>query len=156
MAEEVTKFIVFKLNNQSFGVAVQQVISIERLQEVTAVPRSSKFIKGVTELRGETTPVIDLKERLMLTESATTNDTRILVVSVENMQIGLIVDAATEVKDIEQNQIQAAPKLVAGIHETFLKGVAKVDNHLLILLDLERIVDLNESNELREAIMRES
>ena len=70
--------------------------------------------------------------------------------------IGLIVDAATEVKDIEQNQIQAAPKLVAGIHETFLKGVAKVDNHLLILLDLERIVDLNESNELREAIMRES
>ena len=147
---------MFKLNNQSFGVAVQQVISIERLQEVTAVPRSSKFIKGVTELRGETTPVIDLKERLMLTESATTNDTRILVVSVENMQIGLIVDAATEVKDIEQNQIQAAPKLVAGIHETFLKGVAKVDNHLLILLDLERIVDLNESNELREAIMRES
>ena len=118
MAEEVTKFIVFKLNNQSFGVAVQQVISIERLQEVTAVPRSSKFIKGVTELRGETTPVIDLKELLMLTESATTNDTRILVVSVENMQIGLIVDAATEVKDIEQNQIQAAPKLVAWIHET--------------------------------------
>ncbi|WP_339227290.1 chemotaxis protein CheW [Oceanobacillus sp. FSL K6-2867] len=153
---EVTKYIVFKLNDQSFGVAVQQIISIERLQEITAIPRTSEFIKGVTELRGETTPIIDLKERLMLAESDTTNDTRILVVSIQGMQIGLIVDAATEVVDIDENQIQAAPKLIAGIQETFLKGVAKVDKHLLILLDLDRIVDLNETNELEEAIKEEN
>ncbi|MBP2078874.1 chemotaxis protein CheW [Oceanobacillus polygoni] len=153
---EATKYIVFKLNNQSFGVDVKQVISIERLQEITEVPRTSEFIKGVTELRGETTPVIDLKERLMLADTEITNNTRILVVSIQAMQIGLIVDAATEVKDIEDNQIQAAPKLIAGVHETFLKGVAKIDNHLLILLDLEQIVNLSETNELQEAVMEEN
>lgn len=147
---EMTKYIVFKLKEQSFGVNVQQVISIERLQQITEVPRTSAFIKGVTELRGETTPVIDLKERLHFDETENTDDTRILVVSVQEMQIGLIVDAATEVKDIADDAIQQAPKLVGGIRDTFLRGVAKVDENLLILLDLEKIIDLEETNELLE------
>jgi len=149
---EMTKYIVFKLREQSFGVNVQQVISIERLQLITQVPRTSAFIKGVTELRGETTPIIDLKERLLLDETENTDDSRILVVSVQDMQVGLIVDAATEVKDISDEDIQPAPKLVGGIRDTFLRGVAKVDDNLLILLDLEKIVDLEETNELLEVV----
>ncbi|WP_087972543.1 chemotaxis protein CheW [Oceanobacillus rekensis] len=152
---EITKFIVFKVQDQSFGVNVQQVISIERVKEITHVPRTSHFIKGVMELRGETTPIIDLKERLLLTETDITDDSRILVVSVLDMQVGLIVDEATEVKDIDQEMIQPAPELVAGVHNTFIKGVAKIDGNLLILLDLERIVDLEETNELREVIVEE-
>ncbi|WP_067727065.1 chemotaxis protein CheW [Oceanobacillus damuensis] len=152
---EMTKFIVFRLNDQSFGVDVQQVISIERVQKITEVPRTSEFIKGVTELRGETTPIIDLKERLLITEAEPTDDSRILVVSVKDMQVGLIVDAATEVKDISGDMIQSAPKLIGGVRDTFLKGVAKIDSELLILLDLGRIVDLEETNELREVITEE-
>ncbi|MFC4023886.1 chemotaxis protein CheW [Oceanobacillus longus] len=150
--EEITKFIVFKLKEQSFGVNIQQVISIERVQDITEVPRTSEFIKGVTGLRGETTPIIDLKERLLIAETETTDDSRILVVSVQDMQVGLIVDAATEVMDIDHEMIQAAPRLVGGVKDTFIKGVAKVDSHLLILLDLDRIVDFEETNELREVV----
>ncbi|WP_337018061.1 chemotaxis protein CheW [Oceanobacillus massiliensis] len=152
---EVTKFIVFKLKDQSFGVEVQQVISIERLQKITEVPRTSEFIKGVTELRGETTPIIDLKERLLIDGTEITEDSRILVVFVQDMQVGLIVDAATEVKDIDHDMIQPAPKLIGGVRETFLRGVAKMDDNLLILLDLDRIVDLEETNELREVVLED-
>ncbi|WP_010647688.1 chemotaxis protein CheW [Oceanobacillus massiliensis] len=152
---EVTKFIVFKLKDQSFGVEVQQVISIERLQKITEVPRTSEFIKGVTELRGETTPIIDLKERLLIDGTEITEDSRILVVFVQDMQVGLIVDAATEVKDIDHDMIQPAPKLIGGVRETFLRGVAKMDDNLLVLLDLDRIVDLEETNELREVVLED-
>ncbi|WP_249870259.1 chemotaxis protein CheW [Oceanobacillus saliphilus] len=152
---ELTKFIVFKLKDQSFGVDVQQVISIERLQEITEVPRTSEFIKGVTELRGETTPIIDLKERLRIAETENTDDSRILVVSVQDMQVGLIVDAATEVKDISSDVIQPAPRLIGGVRDTFIRGVANIDGNLLMLLDLQRIVDLEETKKLYEAITEE-
>lgn len=153
MMAEITKYIVFKLKQQSFGVNVQQVISIERLQKITEVPRTSAFIKGVTELRGETTPIIDLRERLELGDLTTTDDSRILVVTVQKMQVGMIVDAATEVKDIDQDNIQSPPKFIAGVSDNFLQGVAKLDDHLLIILDLERIVDFEETNELQEIVV---
>ncbi|RDW15639.1 chemotaxis protein CheW [Oceanobacillus chungangensis] len=149
---EVNKYILFKLKNQTFGVEVSQVISIERLQEITEVPRTSEFIKGVTYIREKTTPVIDLKERLLMDEAKSTDDTRILVVNINSMQIGLIVDAATEVKDIDQSVIDPAPELIGGVKETFIKGVARLESGLLILLELESIIDPNETNELLEVV----
>lgn len=149
---EITKYIVVKLNEQPYGVHVQQVLSIERLQEVTAVPRSSQFIKGVVNLRGQTTPIIDLKERLHIGRAETRTDSRILIVTTGDVQIGLIVDAATAVVDIDPAFIEQPPKIIGGVHEIYLKGVAKTTNNLLILLDLERILDLDETNEVREII----
>ncbi|MBP1971210.1 purine-binding chemotaxis protein CheW [Virgibacillus natechei] len=150
--EEMIKFIVFKLKNQSYGVDVQQVLSIERTQEITAVPRTSAFIKGVIQLRGEMTPIIDLKERLQLGETEKTDANRILVVQLDDIQVGLIVDSASEVIDIDPAVIEPAPKIIGEIQETFLKGVAKLEERLLILLDLEKILDFNETNEVREII----
>ncbi|MBM7600497.1 purine-binding chemotaxis protein CheW [Virgibacillus halotolerans] len=149
---EMTKYIVVKLKEQSYGVDVQKVLSIERLEEVTEVPRSSPFIKGVINIRGETTPIIDLKERLHVEGTEPTVDSRILIVTTEGTQIGLIVDSATEVIDIDPAVIEQAPGIIGGVHEIYLKGVAKVANKLLILLDLERILDLDESNEIQEVI----
>ena len=149
---EMTKYIFFKLNDQLFGVNVAQVISIERLQAITPIPRTSEFIKGVTELRGETTPILDLRERLKLPESEVTDDTRILVILNQGMQIGLIVDAATEVKDIVDGQIQAAPKIIGGVKETFLDGVVKIDEELLVILNLDQVINLEEKNELLDTI----
>ncbi|AXI10045.1 chemotaxis protein CheW [Oceanobacillus sp. 143] len=149
---EVNKYILFKLKNQTFGVEVSQVISIERLQEITGVPRTSEFIKGVTYIREQTTPIIDLRERLLMDEAKPTDDTRILVVSINSMQLGLIVDAATEVKDIDQSVIDPAPEIIGGVKETFIRGVARLENGLLILLELESIIDPYETNELLEVV----
>ncbi|MFD1849053.1 chemotaxis protein CheW [Oceanobacillus bengalensis] len=153
MAER-SKYIIFKLHDQSFGVNVEQVTSIERLQEITAVPRASRFIKGVTYIREETTPIIDLKERLVMKETETTDDTRILVVTIQGMQIGLIVDAATEVKDIDVAMIEPAPKIVGGVHDTFIKGVAKLEEGLLILLELDAVIDSEEEAELHGVVTK--
>lgn len=146
------KVIVFTLKEQRFGVNVQQVVSIEKLQKITEVPRTSDFIKGVIHLRGETIPIIDLKERLQITKTETTDDNRILIVQVDDVQVGLIVDSATDVLDINTESIEPAPKMIGGVHETYLHGVANLDKELLILLDLERILDLEETNEVKEVI----
>lgn len=150
--EEITKFIIVKLKEQSYGVDVKQVLSIERLQEITVVPRTSDFIKGVIQIHGEMTPIIDLKERLLIGETQPTDDNRILIIHIDDVQVGLIVDVATEVIDIDTEVIEPAPRIIGGVQDTFLKGVAKLDKELLILLDIERILDLNETNEVREVI----
>ncbi|MFS0750768.1 chemotaxis protein CheW [Oceanobacillus sp. 1P07AA] len=153
---ESKKYILFKLHEQIFAVNVQQIISIERMQTITEVPRTSEFIKGVTKLRGETTPVIDLRERLLLNKLEETDNTRILVVHVNEMQIGMVVDAATEVIDIEEEMIEEPPKLVGKVRNTFLKGVAKVDERLLLILQLEQIINFEETNELKEVLEEEN
>lgn len=152
MAEPI-KYILFKLRDQTFAVEVQQIISIERMQHITNVPRTSEFLKGVTEIRGETTAVIDLKERLQMTKVEHTDDTRILVVKIDEMQVGLIVDAATEVKDIESGNIEVPPQIISGIRDTFLQGVAKVNEELILILELEKILDFDETNELKEVLV---
>src|SRR5690625_348208 len=153
--EVMMKVIVFQLNEQAYGVDIGQVRSIERMQKITEVPNTADFIKGVMNLRGETTPIIDVKERLRmpdLGETGYTDETRILIVYLDQVQIGLIVDAATNVLDIDATAIEPAPVIIGGVHEAYLKGVAKLENELLILLNLERILNTDETNRVREAV----
>jgi purine-binding chemotaxis protein CheW len=147
------KHILFKLVDQTFAVEVQQIISIERMQHITAVPRTSDFIKGVTEIRDKTTAIIDLRERLQMKTAQHTDDTRMLIVSIEDIQVGLIVDAATEVKDIDAANLESAPQIISGIRDTFLKGVAKVDETLILILDVEKVLDFEETNEIKEVLV---
>jgi len=149
--EQVMKIIVFKLNEQSFGVEVNQVVSIERLQSITEVPGTSDFIKGVIPLRGEITPVLDLKERLSMKQITAANPSLIMIIIIDDIQIGLIVDDATEVRDIDSSTIQS-PSKISGVDETFIRGIAKVEDHLLILLDLENVTDQNETLQLKEVV----
>ncbi len=150
--EDVRKFIVFTLKNQSYGVDVSQVHSIERLQKVTEVPRTASFIKGVIYLRGTTIPVIDLRERLWIGQTDTTDDSRFLIVEIKEMQVGLLVDAANEVLDIGAEAIEPPPEMIAGVEARYLEGVAKLKDELLILLDLEHILDMEEAQEVKQAI----
>lgn len=147
---EISKFVLFKLSNQMFAVDVHQVISIERVQDITNVPRTSNFIKGVATVRDETTPIIDLKERLLMTETELTEESRILVVTIKGMQIGLIVDVASTVLDIEESIIEPAPRIIGGVEETYIKGIAKMDKGLLIILDLNSIINEDETLELQK------
>lgn len=150
--EELIKVIVFQLKGQQYGVEIEQIRSIERLQEVTKVPGTSDFIKGIINLRGEITPVVDLKERLQIEMSNYTDETRILIIDVNNVQVGLIVDTATDVINIDPTVIEASPQVIRGVNEAFIKGVAKLLNNLLIILDFERILNLDEINEVQEVV----
>lgn len=148
----IQKTIIFRLNEQSFGIDVQQILSIERVQSITPIPKAPAFIKGLINLRDTNIPIMDLKERLMLAQSQESSENRILIVSLNNTQIGFMVDAATDVVDIDETMIEPAPRFTGHIDNTFIHGVAKIKENLLILLDLENILNMQETQEVESFI----
>jgi purine-binding chemotaxis protein CheW len=143
IVEEI-KVIVFSLVDEEYGVEVSQVRSIEKMQNITRVPRTPDFVKGVINLRGVVTPVIDLKTRFNLGAEEYTDSTRIIIVAVEDMEVGLIVDAANDVIDIPVNSIEQPPAVVGGIKASYLRGVAKLEDRLLIMLNLDKVLSNEE------------
>ncbi|OIJ13144.1 chemotaxis protein CheW [Anaerobacillus alkalilacustris] len=143
------KVIVFQLKDEEYGVEVSQVRSIERIQHITRVPRTPDFVKGVINLRGVVTPIINLRNRFDIEEIETTDSTRIIIVAVGEMEVGLIVDAANDVVDIPTNIVEPPPEVVGGIEADYLRGVAKLDKRLLILLNLDKVLNPKEIKELK-------
>lgn len=143
------KVIVFQLKDEEYGVEVDQVRSIERMQHITRVPRTPDFVKGVINLRGVVTPIIELRKRFGIEEIETTDSTRIIIVAVGNMEVGLIVDAANDVVDIPNNVIEPPPEVVGGVEADYLRGVAKMEKRLLILLNLDKALNSKELKEVK-------
>ncbi|GAB3794763.1 chemotaxis protein CheW [Virgibacillus kimchii] len=143
------KVIVFQLEEEEYAVSVQQVGSIERIQPITRVPQTEAFVKGVINLRGVITPVIDIRVRFGLKEKDYTESTRIIIVYLDDMEVGLIVDSANDVLDIPENTIEPAPEVIGAVNTDYIEGVAKIDDRLLILLDLQKVLTPDEMNELK-------
>lgn len=152
MSEEAileNKLIVFRLENEEYALSVQNVGSIERLLPITRVPSTPPFVKGVINLRGVVTPVIDLKRRFHQVDTEFTNQTRIIIINIEDITVGIIVDSANDVVDIDESQIEPPPEVVGMVEVDYITGVVKLDNRLLILLDLEKILSKEELSELK-------
>lgn len=151
METTITKTIIFKLSNQEYGANIDQIRSIEKLEEIVSVPQTSDFIKGIINLRGSVTPIIDLRTRLGMKEAKPTEETRVLIANVRDVNVGLIVDEATDVIDISPEIVEDAPELVKGVDYQFIKGVAKLpERSMLLLLDLEYVLSLNEIEEVQQ------
>lgn len=142
------KVIVFRLKDEEYGVEVSQVKSIEKLEHITRVPRTPKFVKGVINLRGVVTPIIDLRSRFALDEETYSESTRIIIVAVSELEVGLIVDAANDVIDIPVSSIEPPPEVVGGVEAAYLRGVAKLEKRLLILLNLDKVLNTEEIKQL--------
>ncbi|BAU27692.1 purine-binding chemotaxis protein CheW [Aneurinibacillus soli] len=147
IVEEI-KVIVFRLKDEEYGVEVNQVKSIERLEHITRVPRTSYFVKGVINMRGIVTPIVDLRRRFGLEEAVYNETTRVIIVAVGEIEVGLIVDSANDVIDIPINAIEPPPEVVGGIEAVYLRGVAKLDRRLLILLNLDKVLNTDEIKQL--------
>lgn len=142
------KVIVFQLNDKEYGVPVSQVKSIEKIMHITRVPHANPFVKGVMNLRGVVTPLLDLRVRFGMGEQEYTEGTRVIIVSVEDKEVGLIVDGANDVIDIPTNMIEPPPEVVGIAAEGFIDGVANLDKRLLILIDLNKILESEEAKAL--------
>jgi purine-binding chemotaxis protein CheW len=143
------KVIVFQLKDEEYGIPVQQVRSIEKMQHITRVPRTAPYVKGVINLRGVVTPIIDLRTRFELEEHAYTDSTRMIIVALDQMEVGLIVDAANDVIDIPISSIEPRPEVVGNVEVEYINGVAKVDKRLIILLNLEKVLTQQDENSLQ-------
>lgn len=138
------QLVVFKLGREEYGVSILQVQEIKRITEITRVPHSPDYIKGVMNLRGSVLPVIDLKKRLNLPPQDYTDDTRIIIIKVEDITVGMIVDAVSEVTTIDQTNIEPPQAVVGGIAADYLSGVGKLENRLLILLNADAIIGIGQ------------
>lgn len=145
-AEATEHLATFFLAGEEYGVDVRLVQEIIRLTEITQVPRAPQFVKGVINLRGRIIPVIDLKRKLGLGDVEDGKQARIVVVKVRERLMGLLVDGASQVLKVPLSVIEAAPEEVVEIDASYIRGVAKLEKRLIILVDLQKVLSV----ELRE------
>lgn len=134
------QYVVFKLENEEYGIDILRVKEIKEMMRITRVPKAAHFVRGVINLRGEVIPVIDLRKKFNLPEGIENENTRIIIVSVDDITVGLIVDSSSEVLEIRSDSIEPAPDGMASIDQGNIYGIGKVGERLIILLDIVKIV----------------
>lgn len=151
-----TQLVVFDLATESYGVEISAVREIIRLQEITRVPRTPAFVEGVINLRGKVIPVIDLRKRFGLPAGEEDKENRIVVVDIGGHDIGVIVDAVTEVLRIDSDWVEPPSSVITSADSEYLLGIAKLEDRLIILLDLERVLTSDEKATLAGSAMKEA
>ena len=128
--------VVCQLGQESYGLDIGSVYEIIRFQACTAVPASPSFVDGVINLRGLIIPVMDMASRFGQSRSETTKSTRIIVAGTNGMRVGLVVDAVTEVLMVSEDAVEPTPEVASGMDSTYIRGIAKLGEELVILLNL--------------------
>lgn len=136
---ELLQLVTFMVGTEEFAIPILSVQEINRMMPITRVPKSPPFVEGVINLRGKIIPVVDLRKRFGLAAPADSNDNRIVVVEVAKRVIGFTVDRVNEVLRIQAGIVEPPPPMVRGIESEYVEGVGKLDDRLLILLDLSRL-----------------
>ncbi|WP_456278391.1 chemotaxis protein CheW [Bacillus sp. AK128] len=142
MTEKLTldKVVVFQTKEEEYGIPIQFVVSIEKLQPLTAVPNMPEYMNGVTTIRGEVTPILDASQILYGKKSEQTDQTRMIILNTENVSFGLIVDDAKEIINIPENSVQQL-NMMASLQNSFLMGVANLEGRLLTLIEPSKLMN---------------
>ena len=149
------QLVVFELGDESYAVDISRVQDINRMQEITEIPHAPESVVGVINLRGRVIPVIDLRKRFGLPDAVHTKDTRIVVVHLEGNLIGVIVDAVSQVLRIPADIVEPPSPVLAGVDSRYLRGIAKLDDRLVILLDLDFVLSRREQEAISEVLAEE-
>ena len=139
MAEE--QLVTFNLGSEEFGVNIMMVQEIIRIPPITRVPKAPSYVEGVINLRGNVIPVVSLRSRFGMERAEDTELSRIIVLQVQTKVFGIRVDGVTEVLRLAEEAIEPPPPVALGLDAHFIRGVGKIGERLLILLDLEHIMD---------------
>lgn len=148
---ELLQLVSFRMGNEEFGIDILNVKEIIRIVNITKVPNCPDFVEGIINLRGKVIPVIDLRTKLGMEKKECDKDTRIVVVVIDEKTVGFLVDAVSEVLRIPRNITEAPPEITTGKNSEYITAVGKLDDRLLTLLDLNRIL-LKEEKQVIETI----
>ena len=143
------KYLTFQLDNEEYGVEILKVREINGLLDITKVPQTPDFVEGVINLRGKVIPVIDLRAKFGLPRTQYNEQTCIIVVDV-GMLMGIIVDTVSEVNHIPENAIEPPPALGRSVDTSFILGMGKVKDEVKILLDIDKVLTVDELVELQD------
>ncbi len=151
--DEILQLVSFVIENEEFGIDILKVEEIIRLISITKIPNAPDFVEGVVNLRGRVIPVIDLRTRLGHRRKEHDNNTRVIVVNVSGVTLGFIVDSVKEVLRIPKSITEPPPSITTSIDTEYITAVGKLENRLLILLDLEKVLNLKEKEALNEVVI---
>lgn len=140
------EYVIFRLSDESYGIDIDHVENIEKHLDITRVPYTKKYIKGVINLRGIIIPVIDVRSRFKLEDNDADKDSRIMIVNVDELKVGLLVDASSEVLQIGNEDIEPAPKVI-GNDDEYVSSIGKVDGRIIMIVDLVRLLEIEELEE---------
>jgi len=143
---EMLQLVTFKLGTEEFALDILLVQEINRRVEITKVPKTPEFVEGVINLRGKIVPVVNLHKRFGLAGQGFTGQSRIIVVNIDNRVLGLMVDSVSEVLQVPAHSIEPPPPLGVGIDAAYIKGIGKLEDRLLILLDLGKVLSANKKD----------
>ena len=147
---ELLQLVTFSIGGEEFGVDILKVQEIIRMLDITRVPKAPEFVEGVINLRGKVIPIIDLRKRFGLASKGHDKNTRIIVIDINDMIVGFIVDSVSEVLRIPADTVEPPPPVVAGLDSEYISGVGKLDDRLLIFLDLDRLLSQEERDVLSQ------
>jgi len=150
-ADELLQLVSFRIGDEEFGVDILKVQEINRMPEVTRVPNAPEFVDGVINLRGKVIPVIALRRRFGMARKESDKNTRIVVVDLDGKIVGFVVDAVSEVLRIPKSLIEPPPSIASGIESEYITAVGKLEDRLLILLDLGKVLSSDEKGDLSAA-----
>ncbi len=135
------KYLTFELASEEYGLEILKVREIMGMMPITAVPRTPNDVKGVINLRGKVIPVIDLRLKFDIEEIETTEETCVIVVDVNSLEMGIIVDKVSEVLDIPSEDIENSPSFGSSVNTNFILGMGKTEERVSILLDITKVLD---------------
>jgi purine-binding chemotaxis protein CheW len=149
-SDEIVQLVGFSVGNEDFGVDILKVHEINRIMSITEIPNSPSFVEGVINLRGQVIPIINLRTRLKMPKIEYDAKTRIIVVEIGQKTVGFIVDNVTEVLRIPKSTMERPPELVTDIDTDYINSVCKLEDRLLILLDLDKVLSVEEKVKLQK------
>lgn len=138
----MSKYLVFNLAEEECGIELSRVLEITRPQKTTPFPGVPKYINGIINLRGVVMPLMDLRKRLSV--KSLPRKERVIIVSIHNEKIGLLVDSVNEITNIDENNIASPPAIFRGIKPEYLRGIGKISDRLIILLNLDNLLTSDE------------
>jgi purine-binding chemotaxis protein CheW len=146
-ASDEVQLVTFTLGDEEYGIPIAQIQEIDRLSRITKVPKAADYVEGVTNLRGEVVPVVDTRKRFDLDLRSADDHTRIIIVDLNGVKTGLVVDSVREVLSLSRTDIAEPPETVqSGIERQFVSGIGKVDNgkRIIFLLNVEEVLPQKE------------
>lgn len=149
-SEELLQLVTLTLGSEEYAVDILKVQEINRMKEITRVPNSPSYVEGVINLRGKVIPVINLRSKFNLEEKENDERTRIMIMDIQGITMGIVVDSVSEVLRIPSNIVEPTPPMASNISSEFLKGIAKLEDRLIILLDMDRLLGKTDETALIE------
>ncbi len=139
----IIQYVVFKIGDREFAIEIDNVKTIEKITEITPVPGARDFVKGVINLRGEVIPVFNTRERIGLKDKGFDDESRIIIINVKDIEIGITADTAKEVIDVEDDLIDAGTEFAGGKGDNYIKSIIKFRERIIGVMDLEKLLNTN-------------